>query len=384
MEDNLIKVKNFFDEIKEIRSQIIVLFDNIEDRILKLKDIYNDFIEKTTKIKTPEFKSFIFSLDSFYFQKSILEAEYSNLKQDYKIIINRMYGEYYKLLKLVLENLDKKLINHSLNDSIKINKYPKYDDINEKHEYDFSLIIQLNEDIINIINFLINLMHNKEISLKQFTINRDSGYGVNNFVSTYNYEVVVLKEQIILYEQYLDFFYHIHLKLLNRLKLRTAILENQINSDINFEGGINLNKKNKTEIIDEMNNITLDASSLKELRKSISYSPNQNNFNSQSSCRLINIFPDNEDENKNMNNHEENDHKSDSSSISITKSEEENLNIILRENSIVLKDYNNLDENSDELLIEDSSHNKINLTKNQKKRLRKKMRNSISTSLINN
>ena len=384
MEDNLIKVKNFFDEIKEIRSQIIVLFDNIEDRILKLKDIYNDFIEKTTKIKTPEFKSFIFSLDSFYFQKSILEAEYSNLKQDYKIIINRMYGEYYKLLKLVLENLDKKLINHSLNDSIKINKYPKYDDINEKHEYDFSLIIQLNEDIINIINFLINLMHNKEISLKQFTINRDSGYGVNNFVSTYNYEVVVLKEQIILYEQYLDFFYHIHLKLLNRLKLRTAILENQINSDINFEGGINLNKKNKTEIIDEMNNITLDASSLKELRKSISYSPNQNNFNSQSSCRLNNIFPDNEDEIKNMNNHEENDHKSDSSSISITKSEEENLNIILRENSIVLKDYNNLDENSDELLIEDSSHNKINLTKNQKKRLRKKMRNSISTSLINN
>ena len=75
MEDNLIKVKIFFDEIKEIRSQIIVLFDNIEDRILKLKDIYNDFIEKTTKIKTPEFKSFIFSLDSFYFQKSILEAE---------------------------------------------------------------------------------------------------------------------------------------------------------------------------------------------------------------------------------------------------------------------------------------------------------------------
>jgi hypothetical protein len=382
MEDNLIKVKNFFDEIKEIRSQIIVLFDNIEDRILKLKDIYNDFIEKTTKIKTPEFKSFIFSLDSFYFQKSILEAEYSNLKQDYKIIINRMYGEYYKLLKLVLENLDKKLINHSLNDSIKINKYPKYDDINEKHEYDFSLIIQLNEDIINIINFLINLMHNKEISLKQFTINRDSGYGVNNFVSTYNYEVVVLKEQIILYEQYLDFFYHIHLKLLNRLKLRTAILENQINSDINFEGGINLNKKNKTEIIDEMNNITLDASSLKELRKSISYSPNQNKMNSQSSCRLNNIFPDNEDEIKNMNNHEENDHKSDSSSISITKSEEENLNIILRENSIVLKDYNNLEENSDELLIEDSSQNKINLTKNQKKRLRKKMKNSISTHFL--
>ena len=131
-----------------------------------------------------------------------------------------------------------------------------------------------------------------------------------------------------------------------------------------------------------MNNITLDASSLKELRKSISYSPNQNKMNSQSSCRLNNIFPDNEDEIKNMNNHEENDHKSDSSSISITKSEEENLNIILRENSIVLKDYNNLDENSDEFLIEDSSQNKINLTKNQKKRLRKKMRNSISTPLL--
>ena len=68
--------------------------------------------------------------------------------------------------------------------------------------------------------------------MRQYTTNQNYGLNVNNFVSTFNYEVNVLQEQINLYESYLDFFYHVHEKLLKRLITKISILEAQINADI--------------------------------------------------------------------------------------------------------------------------------------------------------
>ena len=123
-------------------------------------------------------------------------------------------------------------------DTLKNKKYPKYDDLDEEKQYDFNLIVQLNEDIINIITYLINILRNKEGALKAFTANQNYGLNVNNFVSTFNYEVIVLSEQINLYEKYLDFFYHVHEKLLKRLITKISLLEAQLNADITFEGGL--------------------------------------------------------------------------------------------------------------------------------------------------
>ena len=107
MDDKLLKVKFVFDKVKEMRGEITVLFDGLDGRISKLSEIYNEFIKNTKQIKTPEPKAFIFSLDSFYFQNSLLKREYKNLKDYNTIIINRMYGEYYKLYKLVTEFIEK-------------------------------------------------------------------------------------------------------------------------------------------------------------------------------------------------------------------------------------------------------------------------------------
>ena len=90
MDDKLLKVKLVFDKVKEMRGEITVLFDGLDGRITKLCEIYNEFIRNTKKIKTPEPKAFIFSLDSFYFQNSLLKREFKNLKDYNIIIINRM------------------------------------------------------------------------------------------------------------------------------------------------------------------------------------------------------------------------------------------------------------------------------------------------------
>ena len=48
--------------------------------------------------------------------------------------------------------------------------------------------------------------------------------------------MVVLQEQISLYEKYLDFFYHVHEKLLKRLITKISVLDAQLNTDVKFEG----------------------------------------------------------------------------------------------------------------------------------------------------
>ena len=269
MDDKLTKVKLVFDNVKEMRSEIAILFDSLNGRIKKLKEMYSEFVTYTKSIKTADVKSFIFSLDSFYFQTSLLQKEYDYLKDYYGIIVNRMYGEYYKLLKLITEYVEKSMIDNKLHEILKNKKYPKYDDLDDARQYPFELILQLNEDIIAVVNYLIHVLKDKEMSLKQYTTNQNYGLNVNNFVSTYNYEVVVLQEQINLYEKYLEFFYHVHEKLLKRLITKISVLEAQLNTDIKFEGGLLSKKKDNKALFKDLNLSALPKSTKRDLRKSI-------------------------------------------------------------------------------------------------------------------
>ena len=269
MDDKLLKVKVVFDKVREMRNEIGTLFEGLDGRITKLTEVYNDFIKNTKQIKTADTKVFIFSLDSFYFQNNLLKREYRYLKEYYNIIINRMYGEYYKLYHLIIDYVMKNHVGGKLNENLKHKKYPKYDDLNEEKQYDFHLVVQLNEDIINIITHLINVLRDKEHELKTYTTNQGYGLNVNNFVATFNYEVIVLKEQIILYEKYLDFFYHIHEKLLNRLTIKISLLEAQLNADIKFEGGLIGNRKDNNSLMHDMNFKRLPKGVARDLRRSI-------------------------------------------------------------------------------------------------------------------
>jgi len=289
MEDNLLKVKHVFDKVKDMRSELNLLFNHLDGRICKLSEIYDEFIKNTNMIRTPDVKVLIFSLDSFYFQNSLLRREYKYLKDYYNIIINRMYGEYYKLFKLIIEYINRNLTDNKLNEVLKNKNYPRYDDLDDEKVYDFKLITQINEDIMNIINYLINILRDKETSLRQYTTNQEYGLNVNNFVSTYKYEVIVLQEQISLYEKYLDFFYHVHEKLLQRLITKVSVLEAQLNADIKFEGGLIGKKKDSKVLFDELGINGLNKKTARELRKSITgqYSPLPIEYDTESDENII-------------------------------------------------------------------------------------------------
>ena len=79
MDLKLNKVKLVFENVKDMRSEIVNLFENLDHRISKLKELYVEFINTAKHINTPDVNPFIFSLDSLYFQTSLIEKEYNYL-----------------------------------------------------------------------------------------------------------------------------------------------------------------------------------------------------------------------------------------------------------------------------------------------------------------
>lgn len=67
----------------------------------------------------------------------------------------------------------------------------------------------------------------------------------------------------------MDFFYHVHEKLLKRLITKISILEAQLNTDIKFEGGLMSRKKDSSLLISEINIDILSNGAARDLRKSI-------------------------------------------------------------------------------------------------------------------
>ena len=105
---NMIKVnslKKNFREIINFRIEIKNIFENLELKIFRLKEIYNEFI------KNNDTSIFTFGLDSLFFQRKLIDIELEHMKSFYKLITNRMYSAYYKLFKIVSA-----YINNTFND----------------------------------------------------------------------------------------------------------------------------------------------------------------------------------------------------------------------------------------------------------------------------
>ena len=85
---------------------------------------------------------YLFGLDSFHFQGKIIDIEYDDMKRLYYAITNRIYCEYFKLYKIVVEYIienitdDKKLL-----DLVSVNNnFPIYKDLEPFKQYNFEII----------------------------------------------------------------------------------------------------------------------------------------------------------------------------------------------------------------------------------------------------
>jgi hypothetical protein len=214
-----------FESIITLNQEIIDKKNGIDEKLAKLKIIYNDLIKNNNK------KIFIFCLDAFYFQYKILNIEIEQMKHILVLINNRMYGEYYKLYNIILLQIKEKglVIPESY---ISSKNHTVYKDLEPHIEYNIELIKEVHNDILVLIDGINNCYNSNESRIKDHLNNTTIGNSIANFINTLEYENSILKEQIMLYYNYISFFHNTQLDHLCKIDEKIVGVQKNIDNNI--------------------------------------------------------------------------------------------------------------------------------------------------------
>ena len=233
MDDKIQLVKYNFNKIKEIRIHVMNCFNALENKLTKLKNTTNDFV------KNNKHDIFFFGLDSFQFQGKLIDYEYTDMKKFYFALNNRMYCEYYKLFKIIL-NYTEEIVGTNKNiEMLKVNNiFPVYKDLEPLKQYNFETIEELHKTIIVLLNDINEHIISKEHQLHLFQLKQQSGLNINNFVNTFDFDVIMIKQKCLLYLSYLEFFHNIHTKHFKRFSKKMKLMNDYLDEDITFDENI--------------------------------------------------------------------------------------------------------------------------------------------------
>jgi hypothetical protein len=291
METKLVKLKGDFNNIINVRATVKNIFDILQIRIDKLKAFYSEFI------KSNQTQMFVFGLDSFHFQSKLIDIEYDDMKRLFLAINNRMYCEYFKLYKIIIDYILKNVNDKKITDVIKINDYPVYKDLEPYKEYKFDLILDLHENILSLLSTLISHMNNKENELLIHQGKKDIGLNIDNFITTFNYNITVMREKIALYITYIEFFHKMHTKYLKRFSNKIQLMYTHVSNDIKFDESVELTKDKKKEMIQDYNIEASDTDLLHDLRTSIHADSSDSEFDSRGQSNTqISVLSESSDE----------------------------------------------------------------------------------------
>ena len=236
MENNNINsvgdIKKNFNYIKELRSTINDIFVEIKDKLNALDKIYIELINTHKNV------DYTFGIDSFYFQNKLIEIEYDNMKSIFNGITNRIYCEYYKLYKMIYTYIATDLKELTLIEKLNQKKnYPVYKDLEPLKTYNFDLIIDIQRNIIETIEFLFNYLKNKESELRNVYTTSEIGINIENLVNFQKYSNTLLNEKINIFCKYLNVFHKHHNKYFSRLLIKGKMMIGVVNEDIHLKKG---------------------------------------------------------------------------------------------------------------------------------------------------
>ena len=264
MEERLTILKTDFNIIIDFKENNISSLQLLGTRIKKIKEIYSDFINTNRE------HLFVFSLDSFRFQGKLIDIEYEDVMRLFYAITNRMYCDYYKLFKIIIEYVNENVPDKKLSELIKVNdNYPVYKDLEPFKQYEFHYIQSLHEIILVILTYLNTFILNKEHDLKIYQSKNKIGLNIDSFVNTFNFNNNVMKEKTTLFITYIEFFHKLHTKYLKRFTTKLQLMMSQINNDIKLDNP-NDTKIVKKDVFNDLKDNNIDKSILRELKLSVS------------------------------------------------------------------------------------------------------------------
>ncbi len=262
MESRIVKLKAEFNNIISIRNTVKNVFDILQVRIDKLKLFYSEFIKNSKN------DMFVFGLDSFRFQSKLIDIEYDDMKRLFLAINNRMYCEYFKLHKIIVEYILNSIDDKKITDIVKVNNYPVYKDLEPYKDYKFETTLDIHENILNLLNILMASLDNKENELAIHKTKQRIGLNIDNFITTFTFNIVVLREKIMMFITYIEFFHKMHTKYLQRFSNKIQLMHSHVNHDIKFDENVDrtegevspsINKNEKTPILEPFFNTSLNS-----------------------------------------------------------------------------------------------------------------------------
>jgi hypothetical protein len=180
-----------------------------------------------------------------------------------------MYCEYFKLYKIIVSYASDNIQDKKIVEIIKGSNFPIYKDLEPFKQYEFEVIQNIHETIIGLLISINNYLMHKEHDLRQHQEKNATGLNIDNFIRTFSYNNVVLREKITLFITYIEFFHKLHTKYFKRFTTKMQLFVSQINNDIKFEDSSELNKSKKQTMLENFANDNLDKNILKALKNSV-------------------------------------------------------------------------------------------------------------------
>lgn len=173
---------------------------SIEKKLDELKKLYKDTTKNNNK------KIFLFCLDSCHYQYKSFKMDLEHIEEKRKFILNRIYGDYYKLCQIIIKYIqeDEKIETEN---ELQKQSIPVYKDLDTLTEYKLTDISVLHEIILLNIKKLQGKHTQQQDQLDHYYENHKIGFSISNFLNTLNHENRNLEDQINLYINYMSFFH---------------------------------------------------------------------------------------------------------------------------------------------------------------------------------
>jgi hypothetical protein len=184
-------------------------------------------------------------------------------------INNIMYCEYFKLHKIIVEYISKNISDKKVYDLVKMNTYPVYKDLEPFKEYKFELILDIHENILNMLSIVISILNNKENELLIHKTKQKIGLNIDNFITTFNFNNSVMREKILMFITYIEFFHKMHSKYLKRFSNKIQLMYTHIINDIKLDDSTEISKDKKKQLMDELVTNNMDKELIKEFKMSM-------------------------------------------------------------------------------------------------------------------
>ena len=208
------------EEVKATRFSIKTVYEYLKNT---KQSVYETYVKYNNLNKKNDL------LDSFHFQSKLIDLEFETIKQVYLYIDNHIYCDYYKLFITV-----NKFYMEHFKEEITLNKYPVYKDLEPYKEYDYDTINNIHQDIIKIIHTIDKKCSKNDDDIKEHRTTLAHGINIDNFIINLEYSNNIIRNQNILYTNYLSSYHKYHLSWLNNLKDKIDLMKTQLNNDINI------------------------------------------------------------------------------------------------------------------------------------------------------